>query len=776
MNYLAQSLTEFLCTLRHLVRAHSAGRRLLVAVLTVAAGVIAAFLLLNPFVANVVAAPAMQEPAPAVATPAALTEAQIRNAAVIVPSVNPSGTIQLVNGAFSNENTGVSVRIADTPIALGDLTGDGAADAVVVLDVSLPEGVVATDMVVLENQNSAPVPTSAIRLGSPAHVQRLYVDRGAIWLDMLAAGPLDEPCCPSIPLQRIFVPTGGQLLDLPAIATGKLFPYQVGDKWGYVNVLGEFIVPPQYAFAAPFSEGLALVSFDAGRFGFINMVGQVVIPMRYSFATSFNDGVTVAGLPAVTADQADSVVYLDRRGNNIFGEATYPSGLPFTEGLASVRAPDGKFGYINRRGAQIIPATFDFALEFTEGLAPVVVGDKVGYIDRTGKIAIEPQFDAGDDFSEGLAAVAQAGKVGYVDQRGAFLVQPAYDRAGIFSGGLAPVQLNDVEFFVDITGRAVITQPLMTDLHAFSEGLAAVRVDGRVGYIDAAGNMVIQPQYTTGSDFDDGLAVVETETTWSVITYDGTVLVQLARPIVAEIADTTVSTGTQSVATTPATTATAVAPSVETEKVLFSVELPDEIRSGACMSGSNIVGAMNAFRCSADNVVYDPCFVTRDNAAVVCGADPALGALGFVLQLTQQLPTVTLEGRIFPGAWLFQLANGAICRYTEGQSITVNGQRIQYVCSDLTQVLGDIDTTATPWTINEVTMRDDGAGNFTVESMTPIVIVRTWLPAPPAEPPTPTPQPTPTETLPPGVTPTEAPTPTPASIPPVPPIPDTSIP
>lgn len=690
-----------------------------------------------------------------------LTERAVRNAAIIVPSISPSGTVQLVDGAFVNPTTGASIRIASVPIALGDLTGDGTADAAVIVDVVLPDDLYSTDLVIVENQNGQPVATSAVRLGSPAQVQRMYIDRGAIWIDMLTAGPLDDPCCPTIPQQRIFVPSGGGLLDLPAIATGKLFPYRVGNKYGYVNALGEFIVAPQYAFAGSFSEGLALVSFDAGRFGFINMLGQVVIPMRYSFATSFRDGVAVAGVPAVTTDQVDSVVYLDRKGNNILGETTFPSGLPFSEGFAAVRTADGRFGYINRRGAQAFPTTFDFAQEFSEGLAPVLVGDKVGYVDRTGNIAVEPAFDAGDDFSEGLAAVAQAGKVGYIDQRGAFVIQPAYDFAGPFSGGLAAVQLNDAEFYVDISGRAVITQPVMTNLRPFQEGLAAVRVDGKVGYIDLAGAMIIRPQYTEGTDFQDGLAIVETESTWSVITHDGTVLVQLAKSIAPQIADTSAPTTTQETVSSSVTTTTAA---VETEVIRFRPEIPDEIRSGACMTSSNIVSAANAFRCSADNVVYDPCFLAADNTTVVCSVDPALGGTGFVLQLTQPLPAVTLEGRTFPSAWLFQLANGAICRYSEGQSINVAGQRVQYVCSDLTQLLGDIDTTVSPWTINIVTTTDDGAGNYSVESLTPTTVVRVWVPAPPPAAPTPTPEPLPTETLPPGVTPTEAPTPTPATL------------
>lgn len=63
-----------------------------------------------------------------------------------------------------------------------------------------------------------------------------------------------------------------------------------------------------------------------------------------------------------------------------------------------------KFGYINEKGQVVVPAKFDKAQDFSEGLAAVAfnVGRKSkhrferprhwGYIDRDGKSAITPQF------------------------------------------------------------------------------------------------------------------------------------------------------------------------------------------------------------------------------------------------------------------------------------------------------------------------------------------------------------------------------------------------
>jgi hypothetical protein len=44
--------------------------------------------------------------------------------------------------------------------------------------------------------------------------------------------------------------------------------------------------------------------------------------------------------------------------------------------------------------------------------------------------------------------------------------------------------------------------------YGFSEGLAAVRVGKKDGYIDKTGRMVIKPKFDVASDFSGGLARV----------------------------------------------------------------------------------------------------------------------------------------------------------------------------------------------------------------------------------------------------------------------------
>src|SRR5262245_834004 len=58
-----------------------------------------------------------------------------------------------------------------------------------------------------------------------------------------------------------------------------------------------------------------------------------------------------------------------------------------------------------------IPARFDEAGQFSEGLAPVRIGGKFGYVDTQGEVVIPPQFDFANPFSEGVAAAGAGNAV-----------------------------------------------------------------------------------------------------------------------------------------------------------------------------------------------------------------------------------------------------------------------------------------------------------------------------------------------------------------------------
>lgn len=117
--------------------------------------------------------------------------------------------------------------------------------------------------------------------------------------------------------------------------------------------------------------------------------------------------------------------------------AATPAPVPFPR--------KGKYGYRDGAGGYVIAPQFDYAGEFSEGLAVVGLGKypatKWGYINLQGQIVVPAQFDGAHDFSEGMAAVSMGGKFGYIDHAGKLAVPVQFDEAQKFSGGRARVRI-----------------------------------------------------------------------------------------------------------------------------------------------------------------------------------------------------------------------------------------------------------------------------------------------------------------------------------------------
>lgn len=85
---------------------------------------------------------------------------------------------------------------------------------------------------------------------------------------------------------------------------------------------------------------------------------------------------------------------------------------------------NSRWGYIDKRGWIVIKPQFEEAMDFSEGLAAVRIGDKYGYIDTRGKMVIKAQFDEVHGFSQGLARIRIGGKYGYIDRKGKYVWKP----------------------------------------------------------------------------------------------------------------------------------------------------------------------------------------------------------------------------------------------------------------------------------------------------------------------------------------------------------------
>ena len=81
--------------------------------------------------------------------------------------------------------------------------------------------------------------------------------------------------------------------------------------------------------------------------------------------------------------------------------------------------------------------------------------------------------------------------------------------------------------YMDTTGRVLI-EAQFKDARHFSDGFAAVEVDGKWGYIDRNGQLVIQPQFHRAKAFRNGRALVEVSPdSWRYIDRTGKVAIDI---------------------------------------------------------------------------------------------------------------------------------------------------------------------------------------------------------------------------------------------------------
>ncbi len=218
--------------------------------------------------------------------------------------------------------------------------------------------------------------------------------------------------------------------------------------WGYRDLAGRQLIPPTWAWAGDFDEGLAPVSPDSINIGFMDLKdGSLPIPPRFQGVGAFGEGLCMA-------IEAGMGGYIDRTGEWVITPRFAWSGA-FREGLAPASLDGLGVGYIDREGDWVIEPIFQYGGEFGEGLATVVLEGATGYIDRQGKLVISCSYDEGTAFSNGLAAVRLRGLVAYIDHRGNERIPARFTAGTAFALGVALVSEEGRTLVIDRSGATL---------------------------------------------------------------------------------------------------------------------------------------------------------------------------------------------------------------------------------------------------------------------------------------------------------------------------------
>lgn len=337
---------------------------------------------------------------------------------------------------------------------------------------------------------------------------------------------------------------------------------KVGDKYGFFNEEGKETVPFVYSQAHDYSEGLAAVVDEHGKFLFIDKLGNVAIkPKKYDRVDDFQNGTCIVyrkdkvweidregkkvknskkkvEVGNVDENKSNDDMYVENCENVSDTNTVYDKDLASTPTVISTSQPNNI--QLSQNFSSNI-SKYDAVLgNFSDGLLPVTKNKKLGYINAEGeevipctkKYYIEPGMDDGivkyGSFHDGLAQVysfegesgaiesqgAKNIKIGYMNKLGETVIPAIYDYADDFSEGKAYVRSNDFQGFIDTTGKRLFQCKQSPNDMYFSDGLVLIfdYDDGKYIFYNSEGKIALEiptDKYSELHGFNDGLAYYE---------------------------------------------------------------------------------------------------------------------------------------------------------------------------------------------------------------------------------------------------------------------------
>jgi hypothetical protein len=372
-----------------------------------------------------------------------------------------------------------------------------------------------------------------------------------------------------------FTQKGGELFVNPT----RLRPFSEGlaqffdagsGLWGYLDTVGKVAIPPSFAQARPFSEGLALVADYSGRCAFIDTSGQIVftteVPAKgHQFIGDFKNGrcwFKASGkswawgcysregriiitphcyyqpdalaplppdvpnpLPMDFSRGAAAVAYLspggtpqyaliDTLGNDLSPRNKFCHIGRLDElGLAVCTDYKDQKGLINQRGEVVVKPAYAAIEGFINGFAKVKSGDgRWGLLSQHGQEALPPHYQDIGIASEGLVAVKPFGQDNwsFVDTTNLMKIRGPFEKAGVFENGLAFIEQNNGAKIINRDGVELSIKG--GKLLFFSEGIFGMEDQNglRRGqyYADVSGNNLFGRFFKEITPFQLGVAAV----------------------------------------------------------------------------------------------------------------------------------------------------------------------------------------------------------------------------------------------------------------------------
>lgn len=233
-----------------------------------------------------------------------------------------------------------------------------------------------------------------------------------------------------------------------------------------------------------FSAGYCAVQYKSGYWGFVNGLGTAVASGAYYKVSPFS----TAGC-AITIDKEGKAAVINVSGKqlSLSKNIKVEDCTALIGGKMAVKY-NGKYHYCDAYFKELF-GEYDYAGSFGDGVAAVMVGSKWAIINESGNKVTEFVFDDIKLDDQGIAF--RDGK-GFAKKDGNYIM-------------------------IDTKGNQVGNESWQ-DVDAFnSDKIAAVMKNGKWGFVNSAGSLVVDYTYSNAKSFSNGMAAVALGDKWGYI-------------------------------------------------------------------------------------------------------------------------------------------------------------------------------------------------------------------------------------------------------------------
>lgn len=261
--------------------------------------------------------------------------------------------------------------------------------------------------------------------------------------------------------------------------------------------------------------------------GVANLDGKMIIPVDY-------DSILIGG-QYINAYKEDTRLVFNLEGNQV--ETNYTNYVKANDDYAIVIDASNNYNIVGKDGKEKLTDQYVYLEYFTNNLFIATKGNRTGLISADGKVVIPMQYStmqkielAKSENAKDKTAILQAtdGDTKRVD---------IINQDGKISKGIADAVLekeegeDGIEYLVmtsennrkyfNYNGEEVSYKDIKGD-----NKLYAVAQNGKWGFADANGSMVIKPQYDFVTEFNKGFAGIKQNGKWGVINESGNLVLE----------------------------------------------------------------------------------------------------------------------------------------------------------------------------------------------------------------------------------------------------------